>query len=77
MRTKALFVIESLEGGGAEKVLSTIVAHIDKQRFDVTVCVITAGGRYDEDVASHVRLHSLLKNPKLYQGVGKIWYWVK
>lgn len=77
MRRKILFLIESLGGGGAEKVLSTIVKHIDTQRFDVTVCVITAGGTYDEEVASHVRLYFLLRNPKAYHGVGRICYWLK
>lgn len=74
---KILFFIESLGGGGAEKVLSTIVKHIDTQRFNVTVCVITAGGKYEEEVASHVRLYSLLKSPELYHVVGKLWYWMK
>lgn len=76
-KKKILFFIESLGGGGAEKVLSTIVKHIDTQRFDVTVCVITAGGKYDEEVATHVRLLSLLNQPEAYRGVGKFWYWLK
>lgn len=72
-----LFVIESLGGGGAEKVLSTIVKYIDKQKFDVTVCVISGGGKYGEEVASHVRLFPLLKNPDAYYGISKSWYWLK
>lgn len=74
---RILFFIESLGGGGAEKVLSTIVKHIETQQYDVTVCVITAGGKYDEEVATHVRLLSLLKQPEAYRGVGKLWYWLK
>lgn len=77
MKRKVLFLIESLGGGGAEKVLSTIVKHIDTQKFDVTVCVISGGGKYGEEVASHVRLFPLLKNPEAYHGVGKFWYWLK
>lgn len=77
MKYKILFFIESLSGGGAEKVLSTIVKHIDRQRFDVTVCVITVGGKYEEEVAGNVRLHPLLKRQETYHGVGKIWYWLK
>mgnify|MGYP001656945048 FL=1 len=37
MKKRVLFVIESLSGGGAEKVLSTIVKNIDKTKFDITV----------------------------------------
>ena len=40
MRKKILFVIESLKGGGAEKVLDTLVRHIDRDRFDVTLCPV-------------------------------------
>lgn len=43
-KTKVLFLIESLGGGGAEKVLLTLVKHIDKTRFDITVCQITDTG---------------------------------
>lgn len=74
---KILFFIESLGSGGAEKVLSTIVKHINTQRYDVTVCVITAGGKYDEEVATHVRLLSLLNKSEDYRGVGRFWYWLK
>lgn len=77
MKRKILFFLESLGGGGAEKVLSTIVKHIDAQRYDVTVCVITAGGKYDEEVATHVHLRSLLKNAEAYCGVEKFLYKLK
>ena len=77
MKRKILFFLESLGGGGAEKVLSTIVKHIDAQRYDVTVCVITAGGKYDEEVATHVHLRSLLKSSEAYHGVAKFLYRLK
>lgn len=34
---KILFFIETLEGGGAEKVLRDLVNHMDQERFDITV----------------------------------------
>lgn len=34
---RILFVIDSLTGGGAEKVLQTLVNHMDPDRFDITV----------------------------------------
>lgn len=34
---KILFFIETLEGGGAEKVLRDLVNHMDQTRFDITV----------------------------------------
>lgn len=74
---KILFFIESLGGGGAEKVLSTLVQHIDKSRFDVTVCVISGGGKYDEVVASNVRLVKIFDGAEQYTGIKKLWYILK
>ncbi len=37
---RVMFVIESLAGGGAEKVLTTLVRHLDRQQLHVTVCPI-------------------------------------
>lgn len=34
-RLKVLFLVESLSGGGAEKVLSGLVRGLDRERFDV------------------------------------------
>lgn len=45
-RKKVLFLIESLEGGGAEKVLATLVHFMDKARYEVTVCCIQDIGVY-------------------------------
>ena len=77
MKKKVLFLIESLGGGGAEKVLTTIVKYLNKEMFDVTVCVISGGGRYEDEVAKEVRLFSLMKPPYSLKGLGKVVYWVK
>lgn len=37
MKRKVVFLINSLYGGGAEKVLQTLLKHIDKTKFDVTL----------------------------------------
>lgn len=59
-RRKVLFLIESLGGGGAEKVLSTLVEHIDKERFDVTVCPITDVGAYSAVIKKFVKVEPIL-----------------
>ena len=43
-RLKVLFLVESLSGGGAEKVLSGLVRGLDRERFDVTVCTVVDCG---------------------------------
>lgn len=63
MKRRVLFLIESLAGGGAEKVLTTLVQHIDKDKFDVTVCAISGGGKYEETVREVVNYHAILREP--------------
>lgn len=59
---KVLFFVESLSGGGAEKVLTTLVKNLDKQKFDITVLVVTKTGVYVKEVEKHCRLISMLPN---------------
>lgn len=40
--TKILFFIDTLTGGGAEKVLRTLVNNMDQQKFDITVHTVEA-----------------------------------
>lgn len=75
--SKILFFIESLAGGGAEKVLSTLVKHFDQTRYDVTVCAISGGGKYEKEVADSVKYVSILKAPSSYTGIWKLWYVLK
>ena len=58
MKRKVLFLIESLSGGGAEKVLSVILHRLDKDLFDITVCPIVDSGVYREAVKSCVSSYS-------------------
>ncbi|MEE0522139.1 MAG: glycosyltransferase [Bacteroidaceae bacterium] len=60
---KVLFFVESLAGGGAEKVLATLVQHLDKSKFDVTVCVVSGGGRYEDEVKQCCNYKALLNIP--------------
>ncbi len=50
-RTRVLFFIESLAGGGAEKILSIVARNLDPGRFHVMVRTVTAGGAHFDDVA--------------------------
>lgn len=74
MRRKVLFVIESLSGGGAEKVLAVLLKHIDKTRFDVTLCTVVETGVYMDEVKKYVSCTSILGNPNRKTFLGKVWY---
>ncbi|MCR1839598.1 glycosyltransferase [Murimonas intestini] len=57
---KVLFLIESLSGGGAEKVLTDIVRNIDKKKFNVTVMTVVKTGVYVNEVSKHCTMVSML-----------------
>ena len=61
---KILFVIHSLAGGGAEKVLINLVNHMDQTRFDITVLSILGGGINAKSLASHI--HYRVMFPKSF-----------
>lgn len=50
MKTKVLFLIESLSGGGAEKVLSVILPNLDARKFEISVFTIVDVGIHREEV---------------------------
>ena len=50
MKKKILFLIHTLNGGGAERVLANIVQHIDKEKFDITVTTIVNEGVYIDEI---------------------------
>lgn len=57
---KVLFVLESLGGGGAEKVLTTLVRKLDKTKFDITVLTVVNTGVYIEEVSQYCRVQYML-----------------
>ena len=57
---KVLFFIESLSRGGAEKVLSDIVSHLAKKKYDITVWTVTDQGEYQPIVEKHCHYCSFL-----------------
>ena len=77
LKRRILFLIESLEGGGAEKVLTTLVHHIDKNLFDVVVCSISGGGKYEDEVKNHVNYKAILRESTSSGLIERILYKIK
>ena len=73
-RKNLLILIESLSGGGAEKVLSTLLQHLDYSKLEVTVCCITDIGKYVEEVKPNVHYTYILPNPSNFKGWNKFNY---
>lgn len=64
MKQKILFIHESMEGGGAEKVLSTILTNIDLEKFDITLLLIYGSGTYMKTIPQAVECISLFPSYK-------------
>lgn len=78
MKKKVLFFLESLSGGGAEKVLTDIVSNLNSQKYDITVCTVTDGGIYQKKVSEYSHYYSFLKvSDYKSRGVRKLIYWLK
>ena len=68
MKRKILFLIESLSGGGAEKVLSTLLQHLDYNRFEVSLCCISDVGKYRELILPNIHYKTIFPNSSKLKG---------
>ena len=73
-KIKILYLIESLSGGGAEKVLSTTIKNLNPSLFDITLCCVTDIGEYKEEILPYVNYYSILPNPNNYSRFKKLLY---
>jgi len=58
-RRRVLFVIPSLQGGGAERVFSNILRALDHNLFEVHLAVLKAIGPFMQDIPADVCIHDL------------------
>lgn len=77
MKKKILFFIESLNGGGAEKVLTDIVRILDSSKYQIDVCTVSDNGVYQKTIEKYANYRPLIRS-RWYEkgGVGKILYWI-
>lgn len=61
MKKKILFLIPTLSGGGAEKALFTLVNSLNPEKYEIVVQTILSRGVYEEKLAEHVQLKSIVK----------------
>ena len=57
---KVLFFLESLKGGGAEKVLLDIVKQLPENEYQIKVLLVTDNGVYDEEIKNYCAYKSVL-----------------
>lgn len=61
---KVLFLINSLEGGGAEKVLTTLTNNLC-ENYDITIMTIYNEGLYIKQLNDRINYKSIIKKPTL------------
>lgn len=73
-KKQVLFLIESLSGGGAEKVLTTLVNNLDESKFDITLCCVVNTGKYIAELNPNIQYAYIIPNINSLKGV-KRWYY--
>jgi glycosyltransferase involved in cell wall biosynthesis len=53
-KPKILFVIPSLETGGSERVLVTLIRNLDPKQFDLSLAILGRNGPFGNDLPPHV-----------------------
>ena len=70
MRTKVLFLIPTLENGGAEKVLVNLVNNMDLLKYDITVQTLFDCGVHKKRIRKEIRYKSFMRKP--FKGYSRI-----
>jgi glycosyltransferase involved in cell wall biosynthesis len=71
-KQRILFIIPSLEEGGAERVLVNLLNKFDFQRFEVDLCVVENRGIYFGEIPSQVNIITFFNNQfvcKVFNGL--------
>lgn len=58
-KTKIVFVMHELSIGGAERVVSSLVNNLDREKFDVHLCLFKKKGSLVDTLAEDITLHDL------------------
>lgn len=63
-KTKVLFLIHTLQVGGAERVLVNLVNNLDKAKFDVTVMTVVNTGAFRKTLSTDIKYKTIINLPK-------------
>lgn len=58
-KSRLLFIVPSMRGGGAERVVATLLQHLSPERFDLYLALISKEGKFLEEIPSHVSVIDL------------------
>ena len=76
---KVLFFIESLQCGGAEKSLVTLLSLLDYNEFKIDLILFKKGGEFEKFVPDNVSIEYVLPHKKtksIFSFYNRIKFWV-
>ncbi len=76
VKTKILFITGAMRGGGAEKVLSTVVSNLDRDKFDIALALLKKEGKYLKEINSEIKIIDL-NSYRLRNSLYKIYKLIK
>lgn len=59
LRKKILFIVPSMRGGGAERVMLTLLKHLPREHFDLSLALVENEGPYLKDIPSDISVYAL------------------
>jgi hypothetical protein len=59
LKTKILFIIPSLRGGGAERVMLTLLKHLPRGQFGLSLALVEKVGHYLDELPNDVAVYDL------------------
>ena len=65
---KIVFILSNIDGGGAQRVILTLIKHLDRRKFQPTLLLLNDGGDYVDDISDSLRVVSLKANRARYAG---------
>ncbi len=69
---KILIIMQSLDGGGAEKVLIDILKYFNLDIYNVSICLLDKGGVYLKDIPKNIELLPYFHHSEFYMPVKKV-----
>ena len=63
-KIKAIFILQNLNGGGAERTTLNVLRHLDRSRFEIVLFLLENAGVYFSDVPRDVKLVCACKSAR-------------
>src|ERR1051325_8191523 len=70
---RVVFLIRSLDRGGTERQLTTLVRSLDRDRFDLTVLTFCSGGDFAKEIHNHGPQVISLEKSGRWDLIGFVW----